>query len=725
MELKSVQNQIENARALSEEYTSKENNLIMRCRTAEEETKMAMSVINDYAALVRSLQRDLTLAKKPEKGTELLPSTDGENGPSTVVLNSFQHSRNSLHQLLFESNSETASLHIEITRLHNELSSVRTDLEAERESSRINSQRLAEALVDIERRKTDDLAAERMVSRYMRFSQSSINALQTAVSSLRTRHAATLTTLSSTSETLSKLLEEERTRSSQMRDILDGLTEDISRETYGRRREVLLRLQYMAREERLLEGLKGWIRQAEEQYSKIPSLGNGNASDHSSSSILLPIYKIMIEEARNILVSTNYSETKDFESLSRIVLAEQLCSSLAVELENETKNRLELAKRVANDSSALPLATNPQSKKVQQRLTTEHNTPSEADQSENGPVTRDLVVFTFPHTESEKEINNFAQSPPNPPSEIQSQDPSLDDGKIPAEQFAIDNPPDPPGDTHEVIADDKKPLLINSKWEVLQKGLTDCHSALQQLKVVLSDKTTNISESRRSLLLNVVLRLDDYCEDARVELEIHITDTERIERGIETARHLPSLTHEIPKDELNQLFGESVIDESRAFQTRLDNLNHDIIQVKAALSRSESPVSSSTLSPSKSAAWPFFSSSPTHATPSFGAVITTPKPRRVYSLAGYSNSQETLPTNTKDPYAHLGLRISMPSHHPPWESSPLGSPRGGGSHQLKTARSSSSLYQLGLHSSSRIFNDDIPHTPTKSLNKEGNFADVE
>lgn len=167
IELTSVQNHIKNNQALIEGYSQKEAHLNMRCKAAEEETKMATKVIDDYAALVRSLQRDLVLAKNLEKGSVVAAPPGGENCRSTAIFDSFQNSRNSLHQLLSEANAETSTLHLEISRLHNELSAARSDLEAEREVSRIDRQRLANALLEIERHKTNDMAAERMVSRYM------------------------------------------------------------------------------------------------------------------------------------------------------------------------------------------------------------------------------------------------------------------------------------------------------------------------------------------------------------------------------------------------------------------------------------------------------------------------------------------------------------------------------------------------------------------------------
>lgn len=492
-----------------------------------------------------------------------------------------------------------------------------------------------------------------------------------------------MATLSNTSETLSKALEQERARISQMRDILDDLTESISRETYGRRREVSLRLRSLAREERYLESLKGWIRRAEEQYSKITS--PENATGQSLSSLLLSTYNMMIDEARNILISLNCFEmgTSDFESTSKILLADHLCSSLQSELQAETEKRLELVKMLADSHVQLSLA--PMSEEGRRNSLTPSNVPP-------GTQDEDLTACT---NDSLVEPVDSSKSPSGP---VESQ--VCNSGSV-GQRYTESGPQRSSGER----------LAVESKWEELQKNFTDCHLALQQLRTSLLGK---ILDSQSSLLLNVVLRLDDYCEDARVELEIHVADLERVRRGVETIHNFASPAGiSTSSEDLDPVFDALAVDAFETFQTKLSDLEHDIVQVKAALYNPASPVVT-TIDTPRQTAWPFSSSSSDsspYATPSFGTVITTPKPRRVYSLARYTSSHDSLST-TKDPYAHLSLRISMPSQHPPWQSAPLTSPLGVKSNQLRITRSSSSLYRLGLHSASRIINDEDEKSKT-------------
>ena len=68
---------------------------------------------------------------------------------------------------------------------------------------------------------------------------------------MKARYTANAATLGAQINHLQKALETERRQSEKLRQALDDLTEDISREAYGRRREISLRLAFLGREESL------------------------------------------------------------------------------------------------------------------------------------------------------------------------------------------------------------------------------------------------------------------------------------------------------------------------------------------------------------------------------------------------------------------------------------------------------------------------------------------
>jgi len=56
----------------------------------------------------------------------------------------------------------------------------------------------------------------------------------------------------------------EQRQCARLRDVLDEATEQLARETYGRRREIVLRLAVVGREDQLAEVLRRWVRRAQE-----------------------------------------------------------------------------------------------------------------------------------------------------------------------------------------------------------------------------------------------------------------------------------------------------------------------------------------------------------------------------------------------------------------------------------------------------------------------------
>lgn len=86
---------------------------------------------------------------------------------SNNLIRSLSENRHSLQRLLHEFNSETSDLQVEITRIHTELSTTQIKLDAEREISKQERSKSAEALVEVERCKADDATASKLVSRYM------------------------------------------------------------------------------------------------------------------------------------------------------------------------------------------------------------------------------------------------------------------------------------------------------------------------------------------------------------------------------------------------------------------------------------------------------------------------------------------------------------------------------------------------------------------------------
>jgi len=101
-----------------------------------------------------------------------------------------------------------------------------------------------------------------------KFSQATTDRLQRALESLNARHAATTSTLHTQLASAQAALATEQRQSARLRDVLDEATEQLARETYGRRREIALRLSVVGREDQLAEALRRWVRRAQETCAK-------------------------------------------------------------------------------------------------------------------------------------------------------------------------------------------------------------------------------------------------------------------------------------------------------------------------------------------------------------------------------------------------------------------------------------------------------------------------
>ncbi|OJT06112.1 hypothetical protein TRAPUB_3047 [Trametes pubescens] len=273
---------------------------------------------------------------------------------------------------------------------------------------------------------------------------------------------------------------------------------------------------------------------------------------------------------------------------------------------------------------------------------------------------------------------------------------------------------------------------VKHRYDNVQRGFRDCHLALKELKKSLAElpsPPTTSSADMHMLLRKAVERLDDYNEDARVELEIRIADDERVASGYEALLSIPgALAHadgsenvdssEMLKEVAAFVNGtdRTVEKATQLFTQKLDDLEHDIASIKRTLhelalsSSDESLLSATALSsrPSTSPKWsgwaPSFLSPPrsTSPAPTFGSVMTSPRLRHSSSFTRPRESPVTSPSPT-DPLASLGLRIAVPV---PVRSPTYGglSPGSGGPQRAgPRQRTTSGMFMLGLGMRSTSF----------------------
>ncbi|KAG9121302.1 hypothetical protein FRC07_002780 [Ceratobasidium sp. 392] len=754
---------------LLEEARSQVVELRSTLATHELEKKSYETALTEYAALVR------TLEKRASESDKL---TNGHDNGSSHSLPRFPAA---------EGVEEIKGLTTELARAQADLSTLQAQLDVERRAGEEERARLAETRAELERRNADDKSAAALVERYMKFSQHHTDVLQRALTDQSTRHEATRNSLVQRVEHLEHSLSKESARNLQLRAAVDTLIDDLARESAGRRREVRLRLAIAGREAKVEEALQRWERKIREHpRAQTPS---DEAAGLLFGLEELDHFHRIIDVLGAPVVFRSATDGSNDDSLpgplARILAADIAVEALTAELERETARRIELERERAQyiispvdlqgeDPSPKPeLELEPESQPFSAMPSStsvsllSHDTTSQASLAESmttvsiheAPLSTPVLTIGTSKPEILVPSLDTSSAPPSAPPVIPPAAPSIVPSTvvptvpptapsvIPSSSLPVAPPKVPPIPSTSVIPfPASSPILPKAqelagppslyddpvvqellarlptalkRYASFQTDFRDCHLALGTLK-------TELRQKPRSYLLTAVERLDDYNEDARVEVEIRIADEARTANGIEAMLHLGQT------DAIEQLraFVEGTTPEAQkaiATATRKrDDLEHDIAAVKLVVHSPESePGHSALLSPTpepeppspglQSWGWkrPFRQSVTAPASPlGIGFPFPQQTLRRMASgTLGHGRGlsfggNEGKEHAQADPIAAIGLRIPMPAYQPPPPATPTSSlpmsplnPSHMGPSTLILERSRSrttSMYHLGL-----------------------------
>lgn len=325
-------------RRRDEEEMGKERELQGKLKATEEKLSMSDLAVKEYAGLVRTLENKLAASRAAigRDSVSAVRDTTVYDHSGASLSQSFEEGKFGLQRLLSEFSQESERQHAEIERLQGELAMSKVQLEAQYLSIEEERIELAETQAELQKLRVDDNTAAKMVSRYMTFSQASTNSLQTSLSSLKARHAATVDTLSTQISLLTAQLQDAKVTGERLRSALDELGGDYMKEFYGRRWEVALRIQLLNREESLMESLRRWFLRGQEALAKTPNVSTEESLER------------MVNEAKSILLSTDGSpQDPPSGSIARLVAAHTAADSLAKELYAECARRLDLQRKFA------------------------------------------------------------------------------------------------------------------------------------------------------------------------------------------------------------------------------------------------------------------------------------------------------------------------------------------------------------------------------------------
>jgi hypothetical protein len=567
----------------------------------------------------------------------------------------------------------------------------------------------------------------------------------------------------------------EQRQSARLRDVLDEATEQLARETYGRRREVALRLAVVGREDQLAEALRRWVRRAQETCAKedVPVMQRLDAVVRDAGELLGLVDGVTSREDMEETLGPGIG------SLARIVAAQDAVRMLVEELQVETERRMQLERvlgrsQVDDDGHIIPpepptpssaiksatVATEATSEVVKVDVATSPIclSPSQAVQvtetPSEGPVSLGLPPAEPPIVSLQTELHTpttvATLHQPTPRSAIGSpsflsprSSPSSSSVSIPVNTDSTIPVSSPLQDTILASITTNEPEITSSssspdsylslpssqhhspsnlltelgktktRYDELQRAFRDCHIALRELSQILQVLPPPTSALPTSALQTILARLDDFNEDARVELEIRIADEERVARGYSTLLAVPGAIVSAAEAQDVESAVRAFVEGSDAtvaralsqFVRKRDDLEHDIAALKCVVhelpqaqvqaqvpsspspsSRPATPAAANTPSSWTSIATGLFasggSSRPASPSPTFGAVVTSARTRRTVS-------------SDSGPLATLQhqLRIPMPElhhHHHRVAGSP--SPGRPGSR----TRTTSGMYMLGL-----------------------------
>ncbi|KIY72148.1 hypothetical protein CYLTODRAFT_486548 [Cylindrobasidium torrendii FP15055 ss-10] len=663
-ELDKAMGTVEEAYALAARVRGREEEGLIREKMLEreiqqigEQAKLADIAVREYANLVRSLE--------------------GRASGTDDPVSSLAEGRAALDKLFADFSQQATQYDAEIARLTHELEAERGQRESDLKTCEKLHQEIGRLRTELQKMEVDDNTATKMVSRYMKFSQTSTNALQESLLSLKARHFATVETLSSQISALSSQLRASQSTVERMRLALDELGGDLMREAFGRRRETALRIRLVSREEAFEEWLQHWVRRAEES-GDLPT---------------------MLAEAKALDISSIHG------SEGRITAAESALETLLDDLRTQTEKRLQLEKLVVDPPPESPpsstnrvpsAASSSLTLAVSEMLSTSTDGEQPQEVIKVIPPAPSLKINDVPPISPPTSLETVIPSPPESKQEASTPveppifvppatpaplsptiSPAPEFSAAPARRMSISN-------VSPVNAELLTGLeAVGQRYVSLQRAFKNCHLALQDLKQEV--------QCADPVLQTATERLIDYTEDARVELEIRIADEALQTQGFQTLLTLGSATAEVQQQALAFVSGEDpmVRRAQKSLEGKLEDVEHDTACVRRAVREPE------LLAPQPSP--PPRSTSPS---PTFGSVMTTRKLR-------HSGSMNFGKDKVQDPYKNLGLRVSMPQQRQPTVVQPPASPAQGRSRTLST------MYALGLGGARSV--GRLVSTPSQSL----------
>lgn len=453
-----------------------------------------------------------------------------------------------------------------------------------------------------------DLNAE---SRYLcrAFTQKTTQHQHSSFQSQTARLNQTINTLRHQLLSTQTLLDRETARTAQLRLAIDELAEGFERETFGRRREVALRMKSLEREDRRLEAGRRWAEKVRRERSRLGGVAEAggtltvggrsvgmsrSTSPMASPSKSRPNNLLRASPSSTSLASMNsnalnpYEENRHLSTLwdllesgielfsedenggltgllttttdcrdmddqtARDVLVQNLHDQLMHELEQITQKMISLERQRLEWIATGTVAESTATGVAEETFTL---SPDKLLPALPGPGDNLIPLARSPHHENGLQLH-------------------LDDADVPSSIPAGDPLP----------KDSLAPLLQRlqntaGRFNTLQKQLADCAASVSNLR----DCEVDISPAYSSTLQILLDGISDVIEDVRVEVEIAIADDARDLEGHRTVLKLKTDPAILAKA-ADFADGRHVSAKATNFAKRLGDVEHDLVAIKVTVS---------------------------------------------------------------------------------------------------------------------------------------------
>ena len=454
------------------------------------------------------------------------------------------------------------------------------------------------------------------------FTQKTTQQQHSNFQSSTTRLNQTINTLRHQLLSTQTLLDRETARTAQLRLAIDELAEGFERETFGRRREVALRMKSLEREDRRLEAGRRWAEKVRRERSRLGGVAEAggtltvggrsvgmsrSASPMASPSKARPNNLLRASPSSTSLASMNSNALNPYEENRHLSTLWDLLESgieLFAEEDGGTLAGISTANGNGHDLDD-QTARDMLGRDLHDELMRELEQMTKKNISLERQRVEWLATGVVEISDSEVAQEVSMRSPdkglpalppqsdtsPTQTTQVQSGGLQLDitgDHLLP---MAVTSVPQPD--------DSLAPLLQRlentvGRFNTLQKQLADCASSVSNLR----DFEADISPAYASTLQILLDGISDVIEDVRVEVEIAIADDQRDLEGHRTVLKLRTEPAVILK--ASDFADPSHIAlKATNFAKRLHDVEHDLVAIKTALSEllaeGTKPISPSTM----------------------------------------------------------------------------------------------------------------------------------